>query len=125
MDYSSLEKKLQSFNGSYKEFPFGDDAAVFKVLGKMFALVVWQNNPLRITLKCDPGEADMLRSQFDAIKPGYYMNKNHWNTITLDDSIPEDLLLDMIESSYGLVVKSLSKANRENLSKKQSDPATS
>jgi predicted DNA-binding protein (MmcQ/YjbR family) len=117
MDYSSLEKKLESFNGSCREFPFGDDAAVYKVAGKMFALVALKDNPLRITLKCDPGEADLLRSQFNAIKPGYYMNKNHWNTITLDDSIPEDLLNDLIDSSYELVVKGLSKAIRESLAK--------
>jgi predicted DNA-binding protein (MmcQ/YjbR family) len=115
MDYSLIEKKLLSFNGAYREFPFGDDAAVFKVLGKMFALDVWQSSPLRVTLKCDPGEADILRSQFDAIKPGYYMNKNHWNTITLDNSIPEDLLIDMIDSSYNLVVKGMRKVEREKL----------
>jgi predicted DNA-binding protein (MmcQ/YjbR family) len=115
MDYQLLEKKLLSFNGAYKEFPFGDDSAVFKVLGKMFALVAWQDDPLRITLKCDPGEADMFRSHYDAIKPGYYMNKNHWNTITVDNSIPEDLLNDMVDSSYDLVVKGLCKADREKL----------
>jgi predicted DNA-binding protein (MmcQ/YjbR family) len=115
MNHATLEKKLLSFSGATKEYPFGDDAAVFNVCGKMYALVAWKDEPLRITLKCDPGEADLLRSQYDAIKPGYYMNNSHWNTITLDNSVPEDLLLEMIDSSYHLVVKGLRKVDRKKL----------
>lgn len=71
--------------------------------------------PLRLTLKCDPVEADFLRSIFPAIRPGYHMNKQHWNTITLDGSVPDELLLKMIDSSHGLVVRGLPKAEREKL----------
>jgi predicted DNA-binding protein (MmcQ/YjbR family) len=115
MTYNELETKLLSFRESAKDYPFGPDAAVFKVAGKMFALVAWEEAPLRITLKCDPAEADFFRSMYEAIKPGYYMNKNHWNTITLDGSVPEELLIKMINSSYALVVKGLTKADRERL----------
>ncbi len=115
MEYQKLEDYLLAKIGSAKEFPFGPEAAVFKVAGKMFALVAWTEEPLRLTLKCEPEEADFLRSRFTAILPGYYMNKKHWNTVMLDHSIPEDLLLDMIEASYTLVVKGLPKADRKKI----------
>lgn len=115
MEYENLEKYLLAKNGSRKNFPFGPEAAVFKVADKMFALVAWPEEPLRITLKCHPDEADFLRARFAAIAPGYYMNKKHWNTVTLDDSIPEDLLLDLIDTSYALVVKGLTKSERQKL----------
>ena len=115
MDYEKLEKYLLGPKGSLKEFPFGPEAAVFKVAGKMFALVAWTLEPLRITLKCQPEEADFLRSRFASIIPGYYMNKKHWNTIILDDSIPEDLLVDLIETSYALVLKGLTKTERHKI----------
>ncbi len=115
MDYEKLEKYLLAQRGSLKEFPFGPEAAVFKVAGKMFALVAWPQEPLKITLKCQPEEADYLRSRFASIVPGYYMNKKHWNTIALDYSIPEDLLLDLIETSYALVMQGLTKAERHKI----------
>jgi len=105
-----LEKK-----GATEETPFGPEALVFKVVGKMFALVAWQETPLRITLKCDPDLALALRSQYKAVQPGYYMSKKHWNTITLDGSIPDEQILGMIGDSYQLVVKGLKKADRQEL----------
>ena len=116
MDYETLEQSLLSPKGSSKEFPFGPEAAVFKVAGKMFALVAWTCEPLRVTLKSEPEEADFLRQRYSSIVPGYYMNKKHWNTITLDGSIPDELLLDLIMTSYTLVVKGLTKAERRNIS---------
>ena len=115
MDYDILEKSLLAHKGCRKEFPFGPEAAVFKVAGKMFALVAWIDEPLRITLKSDPVEADFLRTHYASIVPGYYMNKKHWNTITMDDTIPDDLLRDLIETSYTLVFKGLTKAQRMQL----------
>lgn len=112
MDYKALESYLLAKNGSEKDFPFGPDAAVFKVGGKMFALVAWGEEPLKVTLKGDPDEADFLRSNFEAIVPGYYMNKKHWNTLTIDGSVPEDLLVEMVDTSYRLVVKGLKKSER-------------
>ena len=115
MNYDALEKLLLSQKGAAVDYPFGPEAAVFKVAGKMFAIVSWGDDPLRISLKCDPAEADFFRSMFDAVQPGYHLNKSHGNTVTLDGSVPEDLLVKMIVSSYVLVVKGLPKAERERL----------
>lgn len=95
--------------------PFGPEALVFKVCGKMFALINWQARPIRVNLKCDPFLAPILRSTYDAVLPGYHMNKRHWNTVILDGSIPEDEVLEMIDASYALVVKGLKKADRDRL----------
>jgi predicted DNA-binding protein (MmcQ/YjbR family) len=117
MTYNDLEKTLLSLSGAIKDYPFGPEAAVFKVVGKMFALIAWQEEPLTISLKCDPVEADFLRSTFETVKPGYHLNKQHWNTVTLDGSIPGVLLHKMITASYDLVVKGLTKAERKRLAK--------
>ena len=110
-----LKKKLLGFKGAYKDFPFGEDVAVFKVMKKMFALVSIYAEPLTISLKCDPYDAETLREMFVAVKPGYYLNKKHWNTITLDNTVPEEMIEEMIQNSYDLVVKGLTKAQRAEL----------
>ena len=117
MEYQKAEGHLLSKKGAFKDFPFGPNAAVFKVAGKMFALVALNEKPLRITLKCDPDDAYALRMMFDAVKPGYAMNKDHWNTIHLDGSMPKGMLLDLIDASYSLVVKKLREADRLELEK--------
>ena len=81
----------------------------------MFCLIAWRENPLRITLKCDPDLALVLRSQYEVIIPGYYMNKDHWNTLILDGTIPEEQVLEMIDESYKLVVSGLKQADRQAL----------
>lgn len=121
MNYDALEKLLLSQKGAVRDYPFGPEAAVFKVAGKMFAIVSWEDDPLLISLKCDPAEADFFRSMFDAVQPGYHLNKSHWNTVTLDGSIPEELLVNMIRSSHALVVKGLPKAERERLKWKETN----
>lgn len=105
-----LDKKATT-----EELPFGPDALVFKVIGKMFALIAWQKTPLTISLKCEPNHAMALRAMFPSVKPGYHFNKEHWNTVTLDGSLPEDEIIEMINHSYDLVVKGLKKADREKL----------
>jgi predicted DNA-binding protein (MmcQ/YjbR family) len=115
MNYAALEKLLLSQKSAARDYPFGPEPAVFKVSGKMFAIVSGKDEPLRISLKCDPAEADFYRSLFDAVQPGYHLNKGHWNTVTLDGSVPVELLRKMIASSYALVVKGLPKAARERL----------
>lgn len=117
MTYAQLEQQLLSHRDAVLDYPFGPQAAVFKVAGKMFALVAWQHEPFRISLKCDPVEADFLRGMFEAVKPGYHLNKNHWNTVTLDGSVPQELLLKMIADSYALVIKGLPKSLRERLTR--------
>ena len=113
MTYIELEKTLLEKPGAWLDYPFGEGAAVFKVGPKMFALVSWNEDPLSVNLKCDPDDAMVLREMFPAVKPGYHMNKRHWNTVTLDGTVPEPMFLDMCESSYKLVFKSLKKAEKE------------
>ncbi|MCP4111187.1 MAG: MmcQ/YjbR family DNA-binding protein [Desulfobacteraceae bacterium] len=114
-DLETLRECLFKKNGATEEYPFGPEAMVFKVMGKMFALVARAETPLRITLKCDPDLAIGLREVFKAVQPGYHMNKKHWNTVTLDGTVPDDEILRMINDSYDLVVKRLKKADREKL----------
>ena len=98
--------------GAVLEYPFGPEAAVFKVAGKMFALGAMEGPPDYITLKAVPEEGEALRAQHAFIREGYYMNKRHWNTVVLDGSVPEEEVLAMIDDSYELVVKGLPKAQR-------------
>lgn len=97
-------------------YPFGSDVAVMKVHHKMFATYSLQaDGSVHINLKCDPDEALALRDVFDAVIPGYHMNKKHWNTVILDGSIPDGEIERMIDRSYGLVVKGLPAAERRSL----------
>lgn len=105
-----------SKKGVVEERPFGPDTVVFKVVGKIFALI-GDNEPLQVNLKCDPDEAIFLRQMYTAVQPGYHMNKRHWNTVTVDDSIPEEEVWQMIDSSYNLVVGGLKKADRDALAR--------
>jgi predicted DNA-binding protein (MmcQ/YjbR family) len=98
-----------------EDYPFGDEVAVFKVAGKMFALVSLGPPPESISLKCEPGIAVDLRRRYPAITAGYHLNKRHWNTVTLDGSVPEDELAELIDHSYELVVAGLTKADRDKL----------
>ena len=115
MDYDSLCAYLEGKPDARRDMPFGADTLVFKVMDKMFALIAWQAEPLTISLKADPVDAVLLRKQFPAVKPGYHMNKTHWNTVTLDGSLPDEEIQQMIDDSYRLVVKGLSKAKRDRL----------
>ena len=95
------------FHGAVEDYPFGDEVAVFKVGGKMFALVMLEGEPGRVNLKCDPDLAIELRARFPAVIPGYHTNKRHWNTVELDGSIDDDELREMIDHSYDLVLRKL------------------
>ena len=101
--------------GSAEDYPFGDEVAVFKVAGRMFALVSLGPPPGSISLKCDPDFAAVLRDRYAAITPGYHLNKRHWNTVALDGSVPDEELLELIDHSYELVVARLPKAQRNKL----------
>ena len=115
MNLEFLRKTLLKKKGTAEETPFGPEALVYKVMGKMYALIAWEENPLHITLKCAPDFALVLRAKYPAITAGYYMSKKHWNTIVLDGSVPEGEIIEMIDDSYDLVVKGLKKADREKL----------
>ena len=115
MNLDSLRKILLAKHGAVEETPFGPEVLVYKVMGKMFALLAWEENPLRLNLKCDPDLALALRDAYPAITAGYHMNKRHWNSLCLDGSLPENEILAMIDDSYDLVVAKLKKADREKL----------
>ena len=115
MKKESVEKHLAEYKGSESSYPFGPEALVYKVMGKMFALVSQTEEVARVTLKVNPEDGAMLVGQYDSVVPGYYMNKKHWNSITFDNTLPEGLILSMIDDSYDLVVKSLKKVERETL----------
>jgi predicted DNA-binding protein (MmcQ/YjbR family) len=101
--------------GAVEDYPFGDEVAVFKVGGRMFALVPLGAPPWTVSLKCDPELAVGLRASYAAITPGYHLNKRHWNTVTLDGSVPDEELFGLIEHSYELVVGRLPRALRDKL----------
>ena len=94
-------------------FPFGEDVLVFKVHRKIFLLLLLDVHPQKINLKCDPERAIELRERYDAVQPGYHMNKKHWNTVALDGSIPPREIRAMIDHSYDLVSGDLKKAPKK------------
>ena len=105
MRAAGLRKLCLGFNGSEETFPFGPEVSVFKVAGKMFALSRLDGDPLRVSLKCEPGLAQQLRATHEAVIPGYHLNKQHWNTVIIDGSLADRLIKDMIEDSYDLVAR--------------------
>ncbi len=115
MNATALRTCCLGHNGAIEDFPFGEEVSVFKVGGKMFALSRLDGEPLEVSLKCDPEIAVDLRTSYEAIRPGYHLNKRHWNTLTLDGSLPDRFIKEMIEDSYDLVVSALPKRTRDEL----------
>ena len=115
MNLKKLEEILLQKNGSTKEFPFGDDVMVFKVMNKMFALVLWEKSPLTINLKALPQDALAFREIYECVNPGFHMSKKHWNTVTIDGTMKDEILKDMIDDSYNLVVAKLTKKQKQEL----------
>ncbi|MGP0586995.1 MmcQ/YjbR family DNA-binding protein [Paenibacillus timonensis] len=113
--YKKLVDYCLSKKGAVQEYPFGPETLVMKVGGKMFALlpVTSDDEAASISLKCDPMIAANLREQHASVKPGYHLNKKHWNTVTVDGSLPLDDVRAMIDHSYDLVLGGLTKAARE------------
>ena len=100
--------------GVTEEFPFDQVTLVFKVMGKMFALAGIENFQ-SINLKCDPEKAVVLRESYDYVRPGFHMNKKHWNTIDMDWRVEDELITSWIDHSYDLVCASLTKKLKEEL----------
>jgi predicted DNA-binding protein (MmcQ/YjbR family) len=115
MQAAELRAHCLSFRGSSETFPFGPETSVFKVAQKVFAISALQQRPLQVSLKCDPPLAEQLREAHPAIRPGYHLNKRHWNTVTIDGSLPDQMVKDMVEDSYDLVVSRLSEPVRRKL----------
>ena len=116
MNTESIREYCLEKPGVAESFPFDTVSLVFKVGNKMFALLDMEDRPTTINLKCDPERAMQLREKFDAVRPGFHMNKTHWNTVTLDGSVRWPDMQEWIDHSYELVKKGLSRAIREQLS---------
>lgn len=117
MNIETLREYCISKKAVTEDFPFGESTLVFRVKNKIFLLVSLDANPLQFNAKCEPEKAVELREQYDAIQPGYHMNKKHWNTVVINGSIPSALIKEMIDDSYNLIVQSLPKKSREELVK--------
>jgi predicted DNA-binding protein (MmcQ/YjbR family) len=115
LGHEDLRRACLARPGASEEHPFGERTSVFKVAAKMFALAPLAETPLRISLKCEPDLAVQLRRSHDAITPGYHLPKRHWNTVVLDGSLSDAMVLDLIEDSYDLVVAGLSRPARARL----------
>lgn len=112
MNLENYYEYCLSKKGVTEHFPFDEDTLVFKVGGKMFALsslLQWEKRAPSVNLKCDPERSQELRAEYDAIQPGFHMSKIHWNTIAVNQDVTDVLLKELIDHSYDLVLKSLTK----------------
>jgi len=115
MTFKQLDKYLLSKQGTTYDYPFDEKVRVYRIDKKMFALTS-EESPIRVNLKCDPIYALELRSLYGGITAGYHMNKKHWNTVVVEDSdVDEETVRELIDHSYALVYKSLTKKQREAL----------
>ena len=103
LDHKTVEEYLLSMPNARLDYPFGEEAAVYKAKDKMFAIVREKSDPVQLSLKCDPLLAETLRQKYDTVMPGYHLNKKHWNTIVLTGQLSWDEIKDLINLSYRLV----------------------
>ena len=103
MDKKVVEDYVLSMPNAVREYPFGEDVAVYKVDDKMFALISEKHMPVRLSLKCDPALSDVLREKYESVMPGYHLNKKHWNTIILTGQLSWEEVQGLIDHSYQLV----------------------
>jgi predicted DNA-binding protein (MmcQ/YjbR family) len=119
MQPAALLDYLAAKPGTTPSYPFDATTRVYKVgsmaKSKMFALVSEDEEPLRINLKCDPDQALALRAQYESVLPGYHMDKKHWNTLVLDGSLGDELVKELIDHSYELIVASLPKKTQREI----------
>lgn len=114
MNIEELREYCLSMPATSEDLPFDETSLVFKVGKKMFLLTELDED-FWINVKCDPEKAVELREMYPAVKPGYHMNKKHWNTIQIDGSIPDTLLKAWIKDSYDLVMNGMTRKEREKL----------
>ena len=100
-----VEDYVLSMPNAVLEYPFGEEVAVYKAEGKMFALVSETADPVRISLKCDPKLSEILREKYETVMPGYHLNKKHWNTIVLSGQLPWGEVQSLIRHSHDLATK--------------------
>ena len=115
MDFNRAREYCLNKPECHEDFPFGPGVHAFKVADKLFAILSLKEGVGWLNLKCDPDQALALRDIFKSVIPGYHMNKKHWNTVILDGDVPAGEIERMVDHSFGLVVKGLSKAVRNRL----------
>lgn len=107
MTHKELEDFIMQFPKVWLDYPFGEGTAVYKYgdkpEGKIVAIIAEGTKPLRVSLKCDPKLAELLRDKYESIVPGYHLNKKHWNTIICSGQVPDDEIIDLARLSYNLV----------------------
>ena len=109
MTHKELEEYLLSFSNTWLDYPFGEGTAVYKFghketgEGKMYAIIEEGSKPLRVSLKCDPNLAEILREKYETVVPGYHLNKKHWNTIICSGQLSDEEIKDLVRHSYDLV----------------------
>ncbi|GAA4494679.1 MmcQ/YjbR family DNA-binding protein [Pseudaeromonas paramecii] len=111
----ALRHRLLSLPASQETYPFGPEVMVFKVADKMFALLAWQENPLRLSVKAEPQQVLWWQQCYPQIGPGYHLNKRHWLTAQLDEALPWETICRLMGDSYALVVAGLPKGRRQAL----------
>lgn len=104
MNHKTVEEYILSMPNAKLDYPFGEGVAVYKVNDKMFALISEGKEPVQLSLKCDPQLAEVLRTKYESVMPGYHLNKKHWNTIVLTGQLPWEEIQGLIRHSYDLVV---------------------
>lgn len=120
MTRKRLSAHLESLPGALRDQPFGPSVDVFKIAGRMFAILGRRNDRLAVSLKCDPFLGEVLRAEHDCITPGYHLNKRHWITIEVDGSLGDDELLGLVRHSYERVKAKLPKAERARIDDRNS-----
>jgi predicted DNA-binding protein (MmcQ/YjbR family) len=115
MGGDELRSACMALPGAEETCPFSEGLSVWKVEGKIFAISRLTGSPLEVSLKCEPELAEQLRVTHPAIRAGYHLNKRHWNSVTIDGTLDDELVLSLIEDSYALVVDGLPKRVRERL----------
>lgn len=121
MDLEAFRQICLEKAGTTEGLPFGEDVLVFKVLHKMFATLRLDSDEPAANLKCDPRRAEQLRESYADIQPGYHMNKKHWNTLYIAGALPYDLIIELIDHSYDLVVKGLTQKQKQALTEANHD----
>jgi predicted DNA-binding protein (MmcQ/YjbR family) len=112
LELEDLRRYMLAKPGAYEDFPFGPENMVFKVAGKMFSLIAIQAKPLHVSLKCDPLHAEHLRAAYPAVQLPSYLDKRHWNKVIIDGTIADETIRALIDESYSLVYKGLTRAAR-------------
>ena len=118
MHIEQLREYCIAKKGVTEHFPFDEVTLVFKVMGKMFLLTGlerWERGETSVNIKCDPDWAEELRGEYESVNPGWHMNKKHWNTVTLNNDVSDEFAFELIDHSYDLVIKSLTKKLKEEL----------